>query len=125
MVRDKNKIQSIKKSSFFKPTLGKLILFIIILLILPIFGWQNFICEPCREPPAKCFPCGKYQFKFFGIIHIIKTILSSELKYPTFEISIFAIIINIIISYLLSCLLIKLFSQSVLRYRKDKFKYVK
>ncbi|MBS3079849.1 hypothetical protein J4221_00085 [Candidatus Pacearchaeota archaeon] len=96
---------------FFKPTLGKFILFIILLLILPIFGWQNFICKPCGEPPAECPPCGEYQFKFSGIIYVIKTILSSEFVYPTFDISIYIVIFYVVISYLLSCFLIKLFSK--------------
>ena len=97
---------------FFKPAIGKMILFIILLLIMPLFGWQNFLCEPCPPPPAECPPCGEYQFKFFGIpLLIIDGISPGPLSYPKFTPSNLPIniILIITISYVLSCLIIQLY----------------
>lgn len=96
---------------FFKPTIGKIILFIIILLVLPIFGWQNFICKPCLST-TDCPPCGGYQFKFFGIPLLIMDFISPGLlSYPKFITSNLSIniILIIIMSYILSSLIIHSF----------------
>ena len=97
---------------FFKPTIGKIILFITFLLIMPLFGWQNFICEPCLSPPAECPPCGESQFKFFGIpLLLIDGISPGPLSYPKFTPSNLPvnIILIVVIAYVLSCLIIQVY----------------
>jgi hypothetical protein len=95
---------------FARPTIGKILLFIFFLLILPLFGWQNFICEPCPPLPAKCDPCGEYEFKFFGIpLLIIDALSPGPLSHPEFTsfhlpLNLFFILL---VAYILSCFFIR------------------
>jgi hypothetical protein len=91
---------------FFKPTKLKIILFIIFLLVLPLFGRQNLRCEVCDTRLGECPPCTRTEFKFFGIPLLIRDVISpGVLSYPAFNS--FNLPINIIlivlIAYTLAC----------------------
>jgi hypothetical protein len=100
---------------FFKPTIAKIILFIIIFLILPAIDWLQFQCEGC-PPGIKCPACGgEYQLIFFGIPFLI----GRAIFHPTWAIADshtalilpLNIILNIVISYIFSCFIIQLYKR--------------
>lgn len=100
---------------FFRPKIWVILLFIIIIFIAPIIGWQNFICEPCPPQQFKCAPCGEHQFEFFGITKLIYNSLTENnifccpLFTPKF-VSI-TILLELIISYMAACLIVYPFSR--------------
>lgn len=90
---------------FLKPNLIKIIFSILIFLLLPVYGWQNFICGPCPTVD-NCPPCGDDQLKIFGGYNFIKNYLTNEADYPSFEFNYLSIVLNIILSYILSSLIL-------------------
>ena len=93
---------------FFKPTIGKILLFVFLLLVFTlIFGVpvKKFVlCEPCPPPESglSCTPCQK-TIEFITIKNLIE---SQEFIGKGIWLVWYLYIIEFIFSYLISCIII-------------------
>lgn len=87
-----------KWKEFFKPTIAKLVIFLMILLLLPVSGGE--VCESRIDKSGGCYPFILLTYEVFtgGIAYY--TLFSTDIFY-----------INIIIAYLISCLIVWIFNK--------------
>ncbi len=93
-----------KFKKFLKPTKAKVILSIIIFLILPVMMWNGILPERCLPEDVTCIPVDVWIFK--------PLILQFDIiKYNLNSYALQFIIINLAVSYLLSCLIISIYGK--------------